>query len=112
LSDAALLASVREENGDLVPRVTPEVYAGGFHGFQIESTRDLFGALSESGTPILLLLAGQSKGDAHEADVAAFREALPRAEIRDFPEAGHNVLLDDPDEAIPAIADWLEHHAK
>lgn len=112
LSDTALLASAREENGDLVPRVAPEVFAGGFHGYQVESPTALFGALREATVPILLLLAGQSKGDEHQADVDAFRQALPEAVIRDFPESGHNVLLDAPDEAIPAIAEWLAEHAK
>ena len=110
LSDAALLASAREENGDLVPRVAPEVFAGGFHGFQIEPTPALYGALRESAVPIFLALAGQSKGAEHKADVEAFRQALPDAHIRDFPQSGHNVLLDDPDEAIPAVADWLALH--
>jgi pimeloyl-ACP methyl ester carboxylesterase len=112
LSDAALLAAAREENGDLVPRVAPEVFAGGFHGYQVESPTALYGALRESAVPILLLLAGQSKGEEHQADIDAFRMALPEADIRGFPESGHNVLLDAPDEAIPPIADWLAEHAK
>lgn len=112
LSDAALLAAAREQNGDLVPRVAPEVFAGGFHGYEIEPPPTLYGALRDSAVPILLLLAGQSKGAEHGGEVEAFRQALPAADIRDFPESGHNVLLDDPDEAIPAIADWLAEHAK
>ena len=112
LSDTDLLAAAREENGDLVPRVAPEVFAGGFHGYETEPTPALYGALRESATPILLLLAGQSKGAEHAAEVEAFRQALPDADVRVFPESGHNVLLDAPDEAIPAIADWLTEHAK
>jgi pimeloyl-ACP methyl ester carboxylesterase len=112
LSDAAFLAAAREENGDLVPRVAPEVFAGGFHGFHVEATPALYGALRESAVPILLLLAGQSKGPEHQADVEAFRRALPDADIRDFPESGHNVLLDAADEAIPAVAEWLSEHDK
>ena len=47
----------------------------------------------------------------YQADVDAFRRALPDAEIVDYPDSGHNVLLDQPDDAIPAIADWLALHA-
>jgi pimeloyl-ACP methyl ester carboxylesterase len=111
LSDAALLAAAREENGDLVPQVSPEVFAGGFHGYQVESPTAVYGALRTSAVRILLLLAGQSKGEEHLADVDAFRLALPEADIRDFPGSGRNVLLDDPDTAIPVVADWLDEHA-
>lgn len=112
LSDAALLAALREEDGDLVPRLAPAVHAGAFHGFLSEPTPALYGALSESGVPILLLVAGKSKGEGHHADIEAFRQGLPDADIRNYPESGHNVLLDAPDEAIPAVADWLAQHAK
>ena len=46
------------------------------------------------------------------AEVEAFRAAVPKAEVRHFPDAGHNVLLDAAGEAIPAVADWLTEHAK
>lgn len=107
LSDAALLATLREEDGDLVPRLAPEVYAGAFHGFQSEPTPALYGALRESGIPILLLVAGKSKGEEQQTEVEAFRQALPEAETRDYPESGHDVLLDAADEAIPAVGEWL-----
>jgi len=112
LSDANLLAAAREENGELVPRVAPEVFAGGFHGYQLEPPPGLFPALRESAVPILLLLAGRSKGEEHQADVDNFRRALPEAGIIEYPQSGHNVLLDEPDDSIPAIADWLAEHAK
>lgn len=107
LSDAALLATLREEAGDLVPRLAPEVYAGGFHGFLTEPTPALYGALRESGVPILLLVAGQPASDERAAEVEAFKRAVPKAELRHFPAAGHNVLLDAADEAVPAVGEWL-----
>lgn len=107
LSDAALLATVREEHGELVPRVAPEVYAAGFHGFHTEPTPLLYGALRESRIPILLLVAGPSENAQQQGDIEAFRQALPDADVRDYPESGHNVLLDAADEAIPAVGDWL-----
>lgn len=110
LSDAQLLASVRDEDGDLVPGMTPEVYAGGFHGYLSEPTPPLYGALRDSRVPILLLVAGRAKGPEHEAELDAFRQALPDAEIRDYPESGHNVLL-EADEAISDVAEWLAERA-
>ncbi|MBA2385365.1 MAG: alpha/beta hydrolase [Actinobacteria bacterium] len=107
LSDAALLATLREENGELVPRVSPEVYAAGLHGFHTEPTPPLYGALRGSQTPILLLVAGRSANERQQADLVAFRAALPDADVHLYPDSGHNVLLDAADEAIPAVADWL-----
>lgn len=112
LSDAALLAMVREEDGYLIPRLAPEVYAAGFHGVETEPPRVVLDALRESAVPVLLLVAGQSKGVEHQADVEAFLQALPDAEIRHFPDSRHDVLVQAADEAIPAIADWLAEHAK
>ena len=112
LSDEALLATVREHEGELVPRVAAEVYAAGLHGFHTEPTPPLYGALREAGIPILLLVAGGRAGARQQAEVEAFREALPDAEVRFFPESGHNVLLDAADEAIPLVARWLAEHAK
>jgi pimeloyl-ACP methyl ester carboxylesterase len=113
LSDAALLATLSEEaNGDLVPVLAPEVYAGAYHGFLTEPTPPLYGALRESGVPILLLVAGQSKGEKHQAEVDAFRQALPDAEIRHYPDSPHDVLLYAADEAIPDVGDWLAEHAE
>ena len=72
----------------------------------------LYSALRESRIPILLLVAGGLANDRQHAEVDAFRRALPQAEIRRFPESGHNVLLDVAEEAIPPVGDWLAERAK
>ena len=61
---------------------------------------------------MLLLVAGQPPSEGRAADVEAFQRTVPRAEVRRFPDAGHSVLTDAADEAIPAVAAWLAEHAK
>lgn len=112
ITDAQLLAAVRGEGGWLVPELTPEVYAGALHGVEIEPPQRLLGALREAGLPVLLLVAGQPESDHRAAEVEAFAHAVPQATVRHFPDAGHNVLLDAADEAIPAVGEWLAHVAK
>lgn len=106
--EAALVASMREEGGFLVPELTPEVYAGALHGVEAEPPQPLLGLLAETRVPVLLLVAGQPPRADRADEVAAFRRTLPGAEVLDFPESGHNILVDESDRAIPAVADWLE----
>jgi len=111
VTDAQLLASMREEGGWLVPELTAEVYAGALHGVEAEPPAALLGDLRDAGLPVLLLVAGRPEVD-RAAEVESFARAVPNAEVRHFPDAGHNVLLDAAHEAIPIVADWLAEHAK
>lgn len=107
ITDAQLLASVRDDGGSLVPELTPEVYAGALHGVEIEPPVALLGALRDAGLPVMLLVAGQPPNDQRAAAVSDFERALPGATVRHYPEAGHNVLLDVGEEAIADVGDWL-----
>jgi pimeloyl-ACP methyl ester carboxylesterase len=107
ITDAQLLASVREDGGSLVPELTSEVYAAAMHGVEIEPPKSTLGALRSAGLPVLLLVAGQPAREQRAAEIKAFSEAVPQAEIRHFPDSGHNVLLDAADEAIPVVGEWL-----
>jgi lipase len=107
LSDEALLASLRDDGGALVPELTPEVFAAGMRGYHEEPPVALHDALRDTRIPILLLVAGQPADETRDAEVVAFQRALPDADVLRFPKAGHNVLLDAADEAIPAVGDWL-----
>lgn len=112
ITDAQLLGSMRDDDGVLVPELTPEVYAAAMHGVQAEPPQPLLGALHATELPVLLLVAGQPPSDDRAAEVEAFQQAIPRAEVLRFPDAGHSVLIDAADQAIPAVAAWLADHAK
>lgn len=108
ISEAALLASMRREGRFLVPELAPEVYAGALHGVEIEPPQPLLRALAETGVPVLLLVAGRPPHPERAQEIAAFRRVLPDADVLDFPESGHNVLVDAGERSVPAVGDWLE----
>jgi len=111
LSDEALLGSMREIAGELVPELTPEVVAAGLRGYHEEPPVLVHEVLRDAAIPILLLVAGKPPNPRRDAEVVAFQRALPTAEILRFPAAGHNVLLDAADEAVPAVGEWLAQRA-
>ncbi len=71
ISDQALLASMREKDGELVPELTPDLYAGAMHGVETEPPLALLGALRDAGLLVLLLVAGQPASEQRAADVEA-----------------------------------------
>lgn len=46
--------------------------------------------------------------DAHF--LQGFRERLPRAEVHEFPDAGHYVLEDEAERIVPLVQDFLRRH--
>ncbi|MDZ7780707.1 MAG: alpha/beta fold hydrolase [Gemmatimonadota bacterium] len=59
-----------------------------------------------AGIPTLLLWGMQDRAFGPE-DLARWRDALPRADVVEFSEAGHFVQEEAPDEAIAAIRRFL-----
>jgi pimeloyl-ACP methyl ester carboxylesterase len=62
-------------------------------------------ALAAGGVPVLLITAQDS------ADSGPFREAVPRAEVREVPSPTHDVLGHAPAEVAATIAGWLSRIA-
>jgi pimeloyl-ACP methyl ester carboxylesterase len=83
------------------------VDAAAMHGVEIEPPVALLGAVRYAALPVLLLVAGQPPRDERAAEVEAFKAAVPKAEVRCFPDSGHNVLLDAADQSIPTVGEWL-----
>ena len=108
-TEERLRAAVVEHDGRIVPRLTPEIAAGGFTAIANEPDEEEWPRLAASKLPVLLLGATlpADDEDARAADRQRFAEAVPQAEIRLVPDAGHDVLGDQSDVVIPLVADWL-----
>ena len=79
----AVRAGVREEDGELVGIVTPEVRGAVLHGITKMRVTENWPAIAEAGIPILLLLATEPEETwaINERALPAFRERFPDAEI-------------------------------
>jgi pimeloyl-ACP methyl ester carboxylesterase len=79
----------------------PDVEAAGaaIWGMAREPPSETWAAIAESGVPVLLLAAGEQP--------AQFVRAVPHAEVRVVPGAGHDVLGEAPEYVVAAVGDWL-----
>lgn len=108
----AVRAGVREENGELVPIVTPEVRGAVLHGIMKVRVTDYWPAIAEAGIPILLLLATEPEDTRrlNEGAVPAFTRQFPDAEIHHLQGAGHDLIADAAPEVARLVRDWADRH--
>ena len=87
--------------------VDPEFAAAALHGVDVEPPSEMLPALARARLPVLLVAATEPQVERRADDLARFRAALPGAEIRTIVGAGHNLLVDAPEETIRLVGDWL-----
>ena len=106
----AYRAGVRHDGSELVGS-SPETRGAAFRGIAEARQSDAWPRLREAEVPILLLLATLPPHvDVNERLVSAFVHALPHAEVRWVPNAGHALLADAGPALGEEIADWLAVH--
>jgi pimeloyl-ACP methyl ester carboxylesterase len=104
----AVRAGFREEDGELVGIVTPEVRGAVLHGITKMRVTENWPAIAEAGIPILLLLATepQETWAINERALPAFRDRFPDAEIHLIEGAGHDLIADAGPEVARLVRDW------
>lgn len=102
-----LRAGLREEEGAIVPVVSPEVAAAAAYGVAAEPPSATLSRLGRLGLPILLVAASETVATEHGARaLARFRGAVPAAEVVEV-ESGHDLLLDAPEATVAAVSAFL-----
>jgi pimeloyl-ACP methyl ester carboxylesterase len=104
-----LMAGMTEEDGRLVPRVTPEAQGAAlFHLGRARQTES-WPALQEEGTPTLLLLATEPEAarDQNERAGHAFAAVIHQADVRLVDGATHSLVTDLRERFGQTVADWL-----
>lgn len=99
---------MREANGNVVPRVGPDIEGAiRYWGYQ-EPVTDTYPRLAENDTPVLLLTAPADADDRLAADAALlrFQRALPHAIVRPL-AGGHDLVSDAGPEVAETVGDWL-----
>jgi pimeloyl-ACP methyl ester carboxylesterase len=99
----------REEGGEIVSIMGPDVYAAAIHGVHEAPPTPVIGDLGRSGVPVLLMAATEPPEKAKErsADLVRFAELVPAAEIHRVAGARHLMLEDAPEEVARAVGEWL-----
>lgn len=101
-------AGVREEDGELVSILTPEVRGAVMHGIMKVRVSSTWPAIAGAGIPILLLVATEPEElcERSERAVPNFARRFPDAEIHWIGGAGHDLIADAGPEVARLIRDW------
>ena len=101
-------SAFREENGEVVSIMGPDVYAAAIWGTIQAPPAEVLPRLGASGVPVLLLAATQPPELEERRRPARERFAalVPQAEIK-LMDTMHFVLEDAPEEAAQATGEWL-----
>jgi pimeloyl-ACP methyl ester carboxylesterase len=107
--DEYVRSAYREENGEVVSTVGPDVYAAAMHGIDRSPPSQVHAQLAETGLPILLLGATEPpKENVRRSEWRErFSRTVPHAEVRVLQGAPHLMLEARPEETARAIGEWL-----
>lgn len=106
-TEERLRAAMIERDGRVVPRLSPEIVAGGLSWIPREPDSQWWERWRD--TPLMLLVATDPEVD--EEGLAAFAAALPHAEIERIANAGHDVISDRADAVAPLVARFVRSRA-
>ena len=103
-------SAFREENGEVVSILTPDVFAAAMHGIDRTPPSSVHKRLGETGVPVLLLGAAvPEQEDARRRRwTERFAADVPQADVRRIEGAPHLMLEARPGETARAIGDWLK----
>jgi pimeloyl-ACP methyl ester carboxylesterase len=97
------LAGWKDDNGRLVPAVSPWIVAAAEHGMANSPASAAWPQIAQSLLPVLAVV----EGDALDEDLGRFAAAVPQAEIHRVEGAGHDVLVDGGPPVVAAVGAWL-----
>ena len=103
---------MREEGGEVVSIMGPDVMAAGMHAILHADLADLQARLGRTGLPVLLLAGGSDfpeLAEKRELSLQHFQSRIPQAEIRRV-EAPHLMLEAQPAEVARVLGPWLRSH--
>jgi len=100
-------AFMREEDGWIVPIITPEVVGAIHHGNTVEPSAELHPSLRASGVPILLMTPADGKGPVSLGGIERFKKQVPQLEVKELPGKIHDLVSHAPEEVATLIGNWL-----
>ena len=103
-----LRAGFREEGGEVVSVMGPDLYATVIWALRSDPSARYLDGVARSDLPVLLLVATEPPdSDGERAQqVAAFVDRVPRTEVVHVEGAHHHLLEDEPEQVADAIGRW------
>jgi pimeloyl-ACP methyl ester carboxylesterase len=108
--EAAHRETMREQDGAVVPVLSPESVGAIHHAGLVEPTVSTYPALRAAGLPILLLVPADGVAGSAVAPgcLERFAEQVPQLAIRELPGAVHDLVSVAPGELAATISSWIE----
>jgi pimeloyl-ACP methyl ester carboxylesterase len=106
--ERALRAGFREEDGEVVSIMGPNLYATVIWALRRDPWTDYLDGVAASRLPVLLLVATEPAAERAERDeqVAEFAARVPQAEVVYLEGLHHYMLEEDPDQVADTIGRW------
>jgi pimeloyl-ACP methyl ester carboxylesterase len=103
-------SAFREEDGEVVSILTPDVFAAAMHGIDRTPPSTVHKRLGEIGVPVLLLGATvpEQENARRRRWAERFAADVPQAHVRRIEGTPHLILEAKPEETARAIGDWLK----
>ena len=110
--EEALRHGIREEGGEVVSIMGPDVYASVIWSLIDDSWADYLDDAAASELPVLLLTATEPAENEGERarQLAAFAARVPQAEVIRIEGARHSLVEDDPGAVARELGGWLARH--
>jgi pimeloyl-ACP methyl ester carboxylesterase len=102
-------SAYREDNGEVVSAVGPDVYAAAMHGIDRSPPSKVHSRLAATRVPILLLGATEPPNENVRRSEwrERFSRTVPHAEVQVLQGAPHLMLEARPEDTARAIGEWL-----
>lgn len=104
-------ASMREEEGQIVPILSPDVNGAINYWNCLEPNVSTYPSLREAGVPILLLTPADhgTLADAVQRALVRFQAEVPQLRVEKLPGNVHDLVSNAPAEVASTVGRWLEN---
>lgn len=104
---AAHRATMRVDDGTIVPIAEPDTIGAIHYGNWVEPTAALNDALRGGDVPILLLTPAEGHGRVAQRGLIRFAAEVPQLEVRRLPGDVHDLVSNAPGEVSGIVGEWL-----
>lgn len=103
-------ATMREDDGTIVPIVPAEILRAIEHGGRREPVTETYPLIAAGGVPVLLLTAPRPGLEAGSTPITRFRSALPTARVEPITGGIHDLVSHAPGRVAELVGEFVTAH--